>query len=146
MQCEPTRTLDDVDIPALREKYRQGRDKRLRPDGQKQYVRLTGEMAANYAADPHKPVTPRAAIAEHIDVIALGGGWGAIMSAYYLNQAGVTHFRNVDTAGDFGCVWYGNQCPGIQCDNESSCYLPLLEETGVMPSNVRASRQLYLAR
>ena len=56
------------------------------------------------------------------------------MAAYHLTQAGVTNFRNVDTAGDFGGVWYWNRYPGIQCDNESYCYLPLLEETGFMPS------------
>ena len=38
------------------------------------------------------------------------------------------------TAGDFGGVWYWNRYPGIQCDNESYCYLPLLEEMGFMPS------------
>ena len=38
MNCEPTQTPDDIDIPAIREKYRQEHDKRLRPEGQKQYV------------------------------------------------------------------------------------------------------------
>ncbi len=46
----------------------------------------------------------------------------------------MTNFRNIDTAGDFGGVWYWNRYPGIQCDNDSYCYLPLLEETGFMPS------------
>ena len=56
------------------------------------------------------------------------------MASYHLTQAGITNFRNVDTAGDFGGVWYWNQYPGIQCDNDAYCYLPLLEETGFMPS------------
>src|SRR3546814_5336624 len=56
------------------------------------------------------------------------------MAAYHLTKAGVSNFRNIDTAGDFGGVWYWNRYPGIQCDNESYCYLPLLEETGFMPS------------
>jgi len=132
--CEPTRTPEYVDIPAMREKYRQERERRLRPDGQKQYFRSTGKVAANFAADPHKPVQARNPISEDIDVIVLGAGWGGIMAAYHLTQAGVTSFRNVDTAGDFGGVWYWNRYPGIQCDNESYCYLPLLEETGFMPS------------
>ena len=38
MKCEPTLTSDDIDIPALREKYRQERDKRIRPEVQKQYL------------------------------------------------------------------------------------------------------------
>jgi cation diffusion facilitator CzcD-associated flavoprotein CzcO len=134
MKCAPTQTPVNVDIPSLREKYRVEREKRLRKDGQTQYFRPTGEVAANYAADPHKPVTPRDPISEDIDVIVLGAGWGGIMAAYHLKQAGVTNFRNIDTAGDFGGVWYWNRYPGIQCDNESYCYLPLLEEMGFMPS------------
>jgi cation diffusion facilitator CzcD-associated flavoprotein CzcO len=134
MTCAPTLTPKDIDIPAMREKYRQERDRRLRSDGQKQYARLTGGVVPDYAADPHMPVAPRAAISEEVDVVILGAGWGGIMAAYHLTQAGVTSLRNVDTAGDFGGVWYWNRYPGIQCDNESYCYLPLLEETGFMPS------------
>ncbi len=134
MKCEPTQTPVSIDIPAMREKYRQERDKRMRREGQKQYFRPMGEVVANFAADPHKPVVPRAPISEEIDVIVLGAGWGGIMASYHLTQAGVTNFRNVDTAGDFGGVWYWNRYPGIQCDNESYCYLPLLEEMGFMPS------------
>ncbi|MGB8365792.1 MAG: flavin-containing monooxygenase [Rhizomicrobium sp.] len=136
MNCQPTQTppAGEIDIPALREKYRLERDKRIRPEGQKQYFRPMGEVAENYAADPHKAVEPRAPISEDIDVIILGAGWGGIMAAYYLTKAGVSNFRNVDTAGDFGGVWYWNRYPGIQCDNESYCYLPLLEEMGFLPS------------
>ena len=36
--------------------------------------------------------------------------------------------------GDFGGVWYWNRYPGIQCDNESYCYVPLLEELDFIPS------------
>jgi cation diffusion facilitator CzcD-associated flavoprotein CzcO len=134
MQCPPTQTPQDIDIPALREKYRQERDKRVRPEGQQQYQRPSGSAVASFEADPHKPMAPRAPISEDIDAIVLGAGWGGIMASYHLTQAGVTSFRNIDTAGDFGGVWYWNRYPGIQCDNESYCYLPLLEETGFMPS------------
>ena len=134
MKCAPTLTTDYIDIPALRDKYRRERDRRIRPEGQKQYARPTGGVAGSHEADPHMPTVPRAATSEEIDVIILGAGWGGIMAAYHLTQAGVTNFRNVDTAGDFGGVWYWNRYPGIQCDNESYCYLPLLEEMGFMPS------------
>jgi cation diffusion facilitator CzcD-associated flavoprotein CzcO len=134
MKCAPTLSPDNFDMSALREKYRQERDKRLRTDGQKQYFRLTGNVGADYAVDPHRPVSPRAPLSEEIDVVVLGAGWGGIMAAYHLTQAGITNFRNVDTAGDFGGVWYWNQYPGIQCDNDAYCYLPLLEEMGFMPS------------
>jgi cation diffusion facilitator CzcD-associated flavoprotein CzcO len=136
MTCQPTDTppSETIDIAQLREKYRQERERRLRSEGQAQYFRPTGEGLPAYAADPHKPVVPRDPISEEIDVIIVGAGWGGTMAAYHLTKAGVTNFRNVDSAGDFGGVWYWNQFPGIQCDNDSYCYLPLLEETGFMPS------------
>jgi cation diffusion facilitator CzcD-associated flavoprotein CzcO len=137
MRCEPTLTppASEIDIPAMREKYRHERDKRIKREGQEQYVRPTGgEVVEDYVTDPHTPVTPREPIAEELDVVILGAGWSGIMAAYHLQQAGVTSFRNIDSAGDFGGVWYWNRYPGIQCDNESYIYLPLLEETGFMPS------------
>ena len=134
MTCEPTQTPDAIDIPALREKYRQERDKRLRPEGQSQYLRTVDEFADQYEVDPHTPVAPRAPISEDLDVAILGAGWSGVMAAYRLKQAGVTTFRNIDLAGDFGGCWYWNRFPGLQCDNEAYCYIPLAEETGYMPT------------
>lgn len=37
-------------------------------------------------------------------------------------------------AGDFGGVWYWNRFPGIQCDNDAYCYIPMLEELDFLPS------------
>jgi cation diffusion facilitator CzcD-associated flavoprotein CzcO len=136
MTCQPTKTPapEALDIPAIRAKYYAERDKRMNTARTGQYIRPTGEFADNYAHDPHMPVVPRDAISEDIDVAVLGAGWGGILSAYHLTNAGVTNFRNIDHAGDFGGVWYWNRYPGIQCDNDAYCYLPLLEETGFMPS------------
>ena len=132
--CAPTQTPQDIDGAALKEKYRQERDKRIRPEGQKQYVRPLGEFADSYEGDPHMPVVPRDPISEDLDVAVLGAGWSGILAGYHLKQAGVSTFRNIDHAGDFGGVWYWNRYPGLQCDNDAYCYLPLLEETGFMPS------------
>ena len=44
---------------------------------------------------------------------------------------GVTDFRIIEAGGDFGGTWYWNRYPGAQCDIESYCYLPLLEELGL---------------
>jgi cation diffusion facilitator CzcD-associated flavoprotein CzcO len=136
MNCQPTNVppAEAVDIPALREKYRQEREKRLNTEGEAQFIRVAGEFQDLYVSDPHKPVVPRLPIHEDLDVLVLGGGFGGLLSGAYLAKAGVTNIRNIDHAGDFGGVWYWNRYPGVQCDNDAYCYLPLLEETGFMPS------------
>ncbi|MGV0838222.1 flavin-containing monooxygenase [Mycolicibacterium thermoresistibile] len=132
--CAPTQTPDDIDIDALREKYALERAKRLREDGSKQYVELTDDFAGYYETDPYTPVTERDPIVEDIDVAVLGGGFGGLLSAVHLKKAGVDDVRIIELGGDFGGVWYWNRYPGIQCDNESYCYIPLLEELDFMPS------------
>ncbi|BBZ47801.1 flavin-containing monooxygenase [Mycobacterium parmense] len=132
--CGPTETPGDIDIDALREKYAHEREKRLRKEGSKQYIELQDDFAGYYEVDPYTPVTPREPICEDIDVAVLGGGFGGLLSAAYLKKAGVDDVRIVELGGDFGGVWYWNRYPGIQCDNESYCYIPLLEELDFMPS------------
>src|SRR3546814_635624 len=136
MKCEPTQTppADAIDIPALRERYRRERDQRIRREGQDQYVKTQDDFASSYEADPHMPVQPRAPIHEDLDVAILGAGFSGIMAGVHLRNAGVSTFRHIDHAGDFGGVWYWNRYPGIQCDNDACCYMPLLEETGYVPT------------
>jgi cyclohexanone monooxygenase len=132
--CGPTRTPDDIDIDALREKYLHERDKRLRPEGSKQYVELEGDFAQFYEVDPHTPVTFRDPISEDINVAVLGGGIAGLLAGAYLKKAGVDDVRVIEMAGDFGGVWYWNRFPGIQCDNDAYCYIPMLEELNFVPS------------
>jgi cyclohexanone monooxygenase len=125
---------EELDIPALKAKYLAERDKRLRREGGEQYVRPTGDFSDNYAHDPFTPVATRAPLVEDLDVAILGAGFSGILAGYHLRQQGVTDVRNIDHAGGFGGVWYWNRYPGVQCDNDAYCYLPLLEQTGFMPS------------
>ena len=138
MKCHPTQVppADELDIPAIRERYRYERERRLRPEGANQYIRpeQQNEFADVYEADPHMQVAPRESLSEDIDVAILGAGWSGILAGVHLHNAGVASFRHIEHAGDFGGVWYWNRYPGIQCDNDGYCYLPLLEETGFMPS------------
>jgi len=137
MNCQTTLVPppEEIDIPALKEKYRQERDKRLRPEGGEQYAPPADHLTHDtYEHDPFMPVVPRDCLNEDLDVVILGGGFTGILAAYHLTKAGVTDFRVIDHAGNFGGTWYWNRYPGIQCDNDAYCYLPLLEETGWMPS------------
>ncbi|MEZ0365496.1 flavin-containing monooxygenase [Mycobacterium sp. pUA109] len=132
--CPPTQTPDDIDIDALRQKYRTEREKRLRAEGSKQYVELSDDFAGYYETDPHSPPLVRDPISADIDVAVLGGGFGGLLTAAHLKKAGVDDVRIIELGSDFGGVWYWNRYPGIQCDNESYCYIPMLEELDFMPS------------
>ena len=127
-------TLESLDIPAIKQKYRREREKRINTQRTEQYRRPAGKFADLYEQDPFMPLVNREPLSEDLEVAVLGGGWTGLLAGFHLSQRGVTEFRHIDHAGDFGGVWYWNRYPGIQCDNESYCYLPLLEETGFMPS------------
>ncbi|WP_109530440.1 MULTISPECIES: flavin-containing monooxygenase [Nocardia] len=130
--CAPTQT-PEVDIDALRAKYLGERDKRLRTEGQGQYLVTEEGFNEFYEGDPYTTVVPREPIDAEIGVAILGGGWAGLIAAARLEEAGITDFRIIELAGDFGGAWYWNRYPGIQCDTDSYAYLPLLEETGYMP-------------
>ena len=48
-----------IDLDALRRKYAEERAKRLRPDGNDQYLRLAGQLG-HYLTDPYTPRAERA--------------------------------------------------------------------------------------
>ncbi|WP_373372051.1 flavin-containing monooxygenase [Nannocystis radixulma] len=119
---------------ALKEKYRIEREKRLRPDGSAQYVEFSG-VYKDFDRDPHvEPGFTRPAVDEAIDVLVVGAGFGGLLAAARLRQAGVDSLRIVEKGGDFGGTWYWNRYPGAACDVESYIYMPLLEETGYIPT------------
>ncbi|YCK33337.1 flavin-containing monooxygenase [Actinomadura sp. ATCC 39365] len=122
-----------MDKEALRRKYLEERDKRLRPDGNDQYVRLTGRFA-HYLDDPYTPRTEREPKTDHVTVAVVGGGFAGLVTGARLREAGVDDVRIVEKGGDFGGTWYWNRYPGAQCDTASFVYMPLLEETGHMPT------------
>jgi cation diffusion facilitator CzcD-associated flavoprotein CzcO len=121
------------DPDALRAKYREERDKRLRPDGIAQYVEPKGRFA-HFADDPYvAPGFSRPPLAGDCDVALIGGGFGGLLAGARLRQLGVQSLRVVEKGGDVGGTWYWNRYPGIACDVESYVYLPLLEELGTVP-------------
>jgi cyclohexanone monooxygenase len=122
-----------VDKDWIRRKYREERDKRVRPDGNDQYIRVAGQLA-HYLDDPYTPVVERAPLTDHVTVAFIGGGFAGLVTGARLKEAGVTDVRIVEKGGDFGGTWYWNRYPGAQCDTASFVYMPLLEETGHMPS------------
>jgi cyclohexanone monooxygenase len=121
------------DPDALRAKYREERDKRIRADGNEQYVEVKGDFS-RYVDDPYvEPGFTREPLNETLEIVIVGGGFGGLLAGARLREAGVQDLRIVEKGGDFGGTWYWNRYPGAQCDIESYIYLPLLEETGYLP-------------
>jgi len=121
------------DPEALRAKYRAERDKRIRQDGNDQYLQAEGDFT-RYVDDPYvEPGFTRAPLIDEVGVLIIGGGFGGLLAAARLQEAGITDIRLIEKGGDFGGTWYWNRYPGAQCDVESYIYLPLLEETNFIP-------------
>jgi cyclohexanone monooxygenase len=126
---------DDLgfDPDALLAKYRAERDRRVRADGNEQYVEMVGQFA-HYLEDPYVPAGfTREPLTDDTEVIIIGGGFGGLLAGARLREAGVQDLRIIEKGGDFGGTWYWNRYPGAACDIESYVYLPLLEEVGFMP-------------
>ena len=133
----------EFDPEALVRKYREERDRRLRGDGTEQYIKIEGKYA-HYLEDPYSPRIEREPIEEQLEVIVLGGGFGGLLAGARLRQAGIADVRLIEKGGDFGGTWYWNRYPGAACDVESYNYMPLLEETGYMPTEKYARAEELL--
>ena len=121
------------DLEAIRHRYAAERDKRIREDGNDQYVEIAGDLA-RYVDDPYvEPGFQRDPVDKAVDALIIGGGFGGLLAGARLRQAGVKDICVVEKGGDFGGTWYWNRYPGAQCDVESYIYLPLLEELGYVP-------------
>ena len=123
----------NVDHDALRERYRLERDKRLRPDGNDQYLEPSGKFAY-MVDDPYVERVEREPCFDEVTVALIGGGFSGLCVGARLKQAGIDDVRIIEVGGDFGGAWYWNRYPGAMCDTAAMVYLPLLEETGNMPS------------
>jgi cyclohexanone monooxygenase len=125
--------MDDLgfDPAALKAKYRAERDRRLRSDGNEQYIDIS--RFAHYLDDPYVERLERAPVTDEVEVVVVGGGFGGQLAAARLREAGIDDIRIIEKGGDFGGTWYWNRYPGAACDIESYIYLPLLEEVGYLP-------------
>jgi cyclohexanone monooxygenase len=122
-----------IDKDVLRTKYAEERAKRIRPDGNEQYLELKGQLS-HYLEDPYTPFSEREPKTDHVTFAFIGGGFAGLVTGARLKDAGVSDVRIIEKGGDFGGTWYWNRYPGAQCDTASMIYMPLLEEVGHMPT------------
>jgi cation diffusion facilitator CzcD-associated flavoprotein CzcO len=128
---------DPTPLEAARARYAAERTKRLRDEGLAQYESLDEHhLDRDPWADPDFTRDP---LVEELDVVVLGGGWAGMLAGINLQRRGISRFRILDKAADFGGTWYWNRYPGCMCDVDSTIYLPLLEETGYRPTEKYAS-------
>jgi len=128
---EENGSTEGSSVEELRERYRQEQQKRIRPDGMAQYRELGDELDRDPFVEPGFTRDP---VVEETTVVIVGGGFAGMLTAIDLGKHGIHDVRIVEKAGDFGGTWYWNRYPGCMCDVESYVYLPLLEETGYMPT------------
>ncbi len=133
---KPQAFYDDV-----KTKFAEARDLRLayRPEGTQQFTSdLTGALAG-YEVDPYAVAAPdRAAISDTVEVLFIGGGFSALLTAARLRERGVESIRIVERGADVGGTWYWNRYPGAACDVSAYDYLPLLDEMGYVPDRYYA--------
>ncbi|GHH93656.1 flavin-containing monooxygenase [Streptomyces capillispiralis] len=125
--------LSSAALAELRRRYRVERERRVRPDGARQYRGADAEFGY-YAEDPYAgEAVAREPLRDRVDVAVVGGGFGGILAGARLRRRGIGRVRVIEKGGDFGGTWYWNRYPGIHCDIESHVYLPMLDETGYVP-------------
>lgn len=130
----PQRKVNDLEW--FRKRYAAERDKRLPNTGADTFQAIDFEgKFASFDADPHasgpRSIPP---ITADLDMLVIGAGFMGISAGVELMKAGITNFKILDVAADFGGTWYWNRYPGVRCDVESYIYLPFLEETGYIPT------------
>ena len=138
--------LDDSHINQIRIRYAEERLRCLHPKGNARYADVETETKSYKSIDDEdflaceefKHDTENAPEIDHQRIIIVGAGFGGLLNAVRLLQTGdfePKHILFVDAASGFGGTWCWNEYPGLMCDIESYIYMPLLEETGYMPSH-----------
>ncbi|MGI9576977.1 MAG: flavin-containing monooxygenase, partial [Microthrixaceae bacterium] len=89
---------------------------------------------AHLLEDPYVEKAERAPVRDEVTVALIGAGFSGLCVGARLKEAGINDLRLIDGGGDVGGAWYWNRYPGAMCDTAAMIYLPLLEETGYMPS------------
>src|SRR4051794_6667171 len=90
---------EPIDRDALRRRYRAERDKRLRTDGNEQYLEVTG-VFEHYVEDPYVAPVEREPLTDEVTVAFIGGGFAGLVTGARLKQAGIDDVRIIEKGGD----------------------------------------------
>lgn len=131
-----TQTRPQSFYDAIKRKYAEERDLRLayRPKGRSEFITEFSGDLAKYEANPFEPDVPeREPIDDEVEVLFIGGGFSALLTAARMRETGLESIRIVERGGDVGGAWYWNRYPGVACDSVAYDYLPLLDEMDYVP-------------
>lgn len=125
----------DPQLAQTKARYEEERKKRLRDDGNAQFIEVA--KSAQYERFADDLWVDPTAVQPLSEVLIIGAGWGGVQNAVRMVEAGISAegIRIIDPAGGSGGTWYCNRYPGLMCDIESYTYLPYLEETGYVPKH-----------
>ena len=122
----------------IKRRFAEERDLRLsyRPEGTAQFTsELDGRLRSLRGRPLRRGRSSRAIpIDDEVEVLFIGGGFSALLTAARLREVGVESIRIVERGGDVGGTWYWNRYPGVACDVVAYDYLPLLDEMGYVPT------------
>jgi hypothetical protein len=104
-------TLKMVDIEYIQKKYKEEREKRLDKARTSHYTPTSGALK-HFEDDPYTNPIQRDPVREQRQIVIIGGGFGGLLTAVRLIQAGIMDIRIIEKAGDFGGTWYWNRYPG----------------------------------
>ena len=123
----------DFDPAAVRAKYESEREKRMVTARAAIRDLAHDDGVAKYRGDPFTPVADRDPVTDDIEVAIIGAGIAGVVAGAQLRKHGIDSIRLIDQAGGVGGTWYWNRYPGVMCDVESYCYMPMLEEMEYVP-------------
>jgi cation diffusion facilitator CzcD-associated flavoprotein CzcO len=126
--------VPEDNVAKIRERYRIERLKRQRPAGLELYTDLPARMLRT-RAEP----AARALVSDVVTATVIGGGLSGLVAGAKLSETLSGPVRIVEKSSDFGGVWHRNNYPGAECDTAAIVYMPLLEETGYLPTRKYAS-------
>src|SRR4051794_17954031 len=99
MSIDQGKAAAPIDREALRRRYRAERDKRIRPDGNAQYLEPTRRFA-HLLDDPYTQRVERAPRFDEVTVALIGGGFSGLVTGARLKEAGIDDVRIVEGGGD----------------------------------------------
>lgn len=104
-QAEDASSIQALNLEDLQKKYEQERDTRLRNGGLEQYRNAWKSGLDDFVKDPFSKQVQRDPVDAAHEVVIVGGGFGGLLIAARLLEAGISDFVILEQGGDFGGTW-----------------------------------------